>query len=147
MQAKNAILCGLSDTEFTKVMQCTTSKDVLDKIRRIYEGNDKAKKAKLQTLLAQFETLKKKEEEYISLYFLIVDEAVNSIIGIRFIIKENLVVQKIMRTLPTRFNSKVSILEDISDLDHLTKHKLYGILTTYEMRIEPKNESRNKSTF
>ena len=101
MQAKNVILCGLSDAEFTKVMQCTTSKDVLDKLRSIYEGNDKAKKAKLQTLLAQFETLKKKEEEYISLYFLIVDEAVNSIIGIRFIIKENLVVQKIMRTLPT----------------------------------------------
>ena len=91
-------------------MQCTTSKEVLDKLRIIYEGDDKVRKAILQTLLVQFETLKKNEEEDISLYFLIVDEVVNSIIGLKVIIKENSVVQKTMRTLPTWFSTKVWVL-------------------------------------
>ena len=56
-------------------------------------------------------------------------------------IKENLVVQKIMRTLLAWFNPKVSILEDKSDLDNLTKYELYGILTTNKMRTEPDNSS------
>ena len=63
-------------------MQCTTVKEVWDKLRNIYEGYDKIRKAKLQTLFAQFETLKMKEEEDIYSYFFRVEEIVNSIIGI-----------------------------------------------------------------
>ena len=37
--------------------------EVWDKLKSIYEGDDKVKKDKLQTFLAQFETLKMKEEE------------------------------------------------------------------------------------
>ena len=55
----------------------------------------------------------------------------NSITGLGAIVKEKVVVQKIMRTLPTRFNPKVSVLENRRDLDNLTKDELYGILTTY----------------
>ena len=62
-QTKNSILCGLADVEFKKVMQRTTSKKVWDKLRSIYEGDDKFKKAILQTLSTQFESLKMKEEE------------------------------------------------------------------------------------
>ena len=62
-------------------------------------------------------------------------------------IKENSVVQKIMITLPAWFNSKVSVLEDISDLDDLTKDELYGILKAYEIRTKPENVSKKESTF
>ena len=102
-------------------MKCTIVKEVRDKLRSIYEGNDKVKKSKLKTLSAQFESVKMKEEEDVATYFLRVDEIVNSITGLRATIKEKSVVQNIMTTLPTKFNSKVSILEDISYLDDLTK--------------------------
>ena len=36
-------------------------------------------------------------------------------------IKEKDFVQKIVRTLPTHFDTKVLVLEGISDLDNLTK--------------------------
>ena len=52
-----------------------------------------------------------------------------------------------MRNIPTRFNPKVLFLEDISDLDNLTKDELYGIIIAYEIRIEPKNVSRKEATF
>jgi hypothetical protein len=45
----NALLNGLSDIVFTKVAHCKSTKDILDKLRNIYEGDSKVKAAKLQT--------------------------------------------------------------------------------------------------
>ena len=55
--------------------------------------------------------------------------------------------QNIMRTLHTWFNPKVSVLEDKSDLDDLTKDELYGILKTYEMTTKPESESEKEVAF
>ena len=106
-------------------------KEVWEKIQSVYEGDDKVKKAKLQMLSAQFETLKIKEEEDVSSYFLRVDEIVNSTTRIGATVQDKSFVQKIMRTLPTRFNPKVSILKEKRDMDDLTKDELYGILIAY----------------
>ena len=63
----------------------------------------------MQTFFAQFETFKMKEEEDIATYFLKVYEIVNSIKGLGATNEENSIVQKVMRNLPSRFNSKVSV--------------------------------------
>ena len=61
----NAILSGLTKTMFTKVMQCTSTKQSWDKLKIIYEGASKVKESKLQTYKGQFESLKMREEENI----------------------------------------------------------------------------------
>ena len=81
-KAMNAILSGLTETVFVKVMHYETAKEIWDKLRNIYEGDDKIKGAKLQTYRAQFENLKMKEEENIATYFLRIDEIVNIIRGL-----------------------------------------------------------------
>jgi hypothetical protein len=48
-KATNALLNGLSDTVFTKVAHCKSTKEIWDKLRNIYEGDTKVKEAKLQT--------------------------------------------------------------------------------------------------
>ncbi|KAH9299833.1 hypothetical protein KI387_031515, partial [Taxus chinensis] len=40
-KAMNAILCGLAEAEFVKVMQCDTAKEMWDKLKTIYEGDNK----------------------------------------------------------------------------------------------------------
>ena len=50
-----------------------------------------------------------KEEEDIETYFLRVDEIVNSIKGLGETNEENSIIQKVMRNIPSRFNSKVSV--------------------------------------
>jgi hypothetical protein len=45
----NALLNGLSDTVFTKVAHCKSTKEIWDKLQNIYEGDTKVKAAKLQT--------------------------------------------------------------------------------------------------
>ena len=45
----NAILRGLIETVFVKVMHCETAKEICDKLKNIYEGDNKVKGAKIQT--------------------------------------------------------------------------------------------------
>ena len=56
----NAILSGLTNSVFTKVMQCTSSKQAWDKLKIIYEGESKVKESKFQTYKGHFESLKTK---------------------------------------------------------------------------------------
>jgi hypothetical protein len=135
-KAINALLNGLSDTVFTKVAHCKSAKEIWDKLRNIYEGDSKVKIAKLQTYRGQFEQLKMKEDEDITAYFLRVDETVNAIIGLGEEIEESVIVQKVLRSLPMRFNPKISALEERSDLNSISMDELHGIFIAYEMRTE-----------
>ena len=41
----NTILSGLTNSVFTKVMQCTSTKQAWDKLKIIYEGESKVKES------------------------------------------------------------------------------------------------------
>jgi hypothetical protein len=103
-RATNVILNGIEHPVFVKVMHRDSRKDIWDKIQNIYEGDAKVKGAKLQTYRGKFEKLKMKEYEDIAAYFLQVDDIINSIKGLGEEIKEPVIVQKILRSLPMRFD-------------------------------------------
>jgi hypothetical protein len=88
-----------------------------------------------------------KEDENIAAYFLRVDETVNEIIGLGEEIEESVIVQKVLRSLPMRFDPKISALEERSDLNSISMDELHGIFTTYEMRIEQENLDVKEATF
>jgi hypothetical protein len=146
-KAKNALLNGLSEMIFTKVAHCKSTKEIWDKLQNIYEGDSKVKATKLQTYRGQFKQLKMKEDENIAAYFLRVDEIVNAIIGLGEEIKESVIVQKVLRSLPMRFDPKISTLEERSDLNSISMDKLHGIFTAYEMRTEQENLDIKEATF
>ena len=123
---------------------CQTS---LVKVEIIYEWESKVKESKLQTYKGQFESLKMKEEENIGEYLLRVDEVVNVIRGLGGKLKEKEVVSKVLRTLPMRYDPKVSTLEERDDLKKVTMDELHGILTAYEMRTWQNGFSRKEVAF
>jgi hypothetical protein len=88
-----------------------------------------------------------KEDEDIAAYFLRVDEIVNTIRGLREKIENSVIVQKILRSLPIRFDPKISFIDERQGLATLSMDELHGILTTYEMRTEKENPSRREATF
>ena len=61
-----------------------------------------------------------KEEENIAAYFLHVDKVENIIRGLGEKIEGSLIVQKILRSLPMRLDSKISTIEERSDMDTMT---------------------------
>jgi hypothetical protein len=72
---------------------------------------------------------------------------VNAIIGLREEIEESVIVQKVLRSLPMRFNPKISALEERSDLNLINIDELHGIFTAYEMRIEQENPYVKEAAF
>jgi len=57
-KAMNKILGGLPKSKLVKVMHCTISKEIWDKLRSCYDDDNKVKKAKLQAYIMKFESLK-----------------------------------------------------------------------------------------
>jgi hypothetical protein len=64
----------------------------------------------------------------------------NAIIGLGEEIEESVIVQKVLRrSLPMRFNPKISTLEERSILNSISMDELHDIFTAYKMRIEQEN--------
>jgi hypothetical protein len=72
---------------------------------------------------------------------------VNAIIGLGEEIKESVIVQKVLRSLPMIFDFKISTLEEREDLDSIRLEELHGIFTAYEMRTERENPDIKEATF
>jgi hypothetical protein len=135
----NALMNGLCELVYTKVIHCKSAKEIWDKPQNIYEEYSKFKEAKIQTYRGQIEKLKMKEDENIVAYFLRVDETVNEILGLGEEIKEIVIVQKVLRSLPVRFDPKISTLEERKYLDSISMDELHGISIGYEMITEQEN--------
>ena len=71
----------------------------------------------------------------------------NAIIGSGEEIEEFVIVQKILRSLPMRFNPNISTLEERLDLNSISMDELHGIFTAYEMRIEQENPKVKEASF
>jgi hypothetical protein len=128
-------------------MQLESAKEIWDKLVNNYEGDEKVKLAKLQAHRMQFEILRMSEDENIAGFFLRVDETVNTMKGIGEEIKEAMVVQKVLRSLPSRLDAKVSTIEEMHELDKLTMDRLHGIMTAYEMRTRKEQPDLKDAVF
>jgi hypothetical protein len=118
-----------------------------DKLINNYEGNEKVKDTKLQTYRIQFEQLKMKEYETIGKYFMRVEEMVNAMKTLGEKIEEHSLVQKILRSLPDRFNPKVSAIEELNDIKTLEFDQLLGTFIAYEMRIVKDKPTFREASF
>ena len=90
----NALLVGLNESEFYKVMNYSTAKKIWDKMATMYHGDSKVQREKIQILRGKFEGLRMQEEENIGGYFQRVEEVVNTMRGLGETMDETLVVQK-----------------------------------------------------
>jgi len=85
-------------------------------------------------------------DENIVSYFLSIDEIVNCMKNLGEEIKEVTLVEKVLRSLSTKFESKVSAIEEKQDLQTIIRTQLYKILTTFEIRKGGPSDIR-KATF
>jgi hypothetical protein len=88
-----------------------------------------------------------KEDETIGEYFLRVEELVNAMKALGEKIEEPSLVQKILRSLPDRFNPKFLAIEELNDIKALDFDQLLGTLTTYEMRIVKDKPTPREASF
>ena len=120
---------------FVKIANDTTSKKAWETLQKSVMGAKKVKKVRLQTLRAKFEALLMKEEDTISNYFNKILAVMNQMKRLGEDIKDVRVVEKILRSLTTRFDHIVVAIEKSKDLEAMTIDELNRLLRAYEERM------------
>ncbi|KAB1227705.1 hypothetical protein CJ030_MR1G005712 [Morella rubra] len=139
----HSIFMAVSADEFKRISMCETSKAAWDILETTHEGTKTVKNSKLQMLTTKFEEIRMKEDETFDEFYAKLNDIVNSSYNLGEKIPEHRVVRKVMRSLPERFRSKVTAIEESKDLDTVKIEELVGSLQTYEVSLpQPK---KNKS--
>ena len=100
-----------------------------------YEGTKVVKTMKLQRLTSSFEEIRMEEDETFDAFYAKLKDIVNSTFNVGEFIAESKIVRKILRFLPERFHNRITVIEEVKDINQIPLTELVGNLQTYEMRL------------
>src|SRR3954468_16986978 len=144
-KALNALFNGIDRNIFRLVYHCELAKDVWDTLRTTHEGTSKVKMSRLQLLTTKFENLRMKDDESIHEFHMNILEIANTSGALEEKMSDEKLVRKILRSLPKRFDKKVTAIEEAQDISNMKVEELIGSLQTFEMGISDNTEKKNKS--
>ncbi|XP_019430437.1 PREDICTED: uncharacterized protein LOC109337824, partial [Lupinus angustifolius] len=125
----------VDDIHFEKIQNATTAKEAWDILIRSHQGGDKIKKVKLQTLRRQYELLNMEENDKIGEYFTKILAITNQMKGYGESITNLMIIEKIMRSLPQKFDFIVVAIEESKDITIMKIEELQSSLEAHEMRL------------
>ncbi|XP_017620572.2 uncharacterized protein LOC108464810 [Gossypium arboreum] len=143
-KAMSCIQNCFSDAIFTRIMACKIPKQAWDKLKEEFQGTERTRQQQLLNLRKEFENLKMKEEESVKKYSDRIMVVVNSIrlIGEQF--DEARIVEKVLSTLPERYEAKISSLEDSRDLTSISLTELINALYAQQQRRASRSEEHQE---
>lgn len=112
-----------------------TAKDVWEAIKVMCLGAERVKKARVQTLKAEFETLSMKEMETIDDFSMKLSGLVTTIRALGETVEEGYIVKKLLRAVPSRFVQITSAIEQFGKLDEMSIEEAVGSLKAHKERM------------
>lgn len=146
-KALSCIHATLSDPIFARIINCDTAKKAWYKLKEEFEGSTKVKAVKLITLKREFEMLKMKDSDIVKEYTTKVMTIVNQIRLAGEDFPDQRVMKKIMVSVPDRFESKISAIEESCDLTTLSIAELISKLQVQKQRDAIRNEEHVEGAF
>jgi len=140
----NALFNCVDKNMFKLIKQCTVAKDAWEILKTAHEGTTKVKSAKIQLLTTKFENLKMLEDESIQDYHLNILDIANSFESLGEKISDEKLVRKILRSLPKRFDMKVTAIEEARDISSLKVDELIESLQNFEITVNIKTDKKGK---
>ncbi|CAO2813754.1 unnamed protein product [Amaranthus hypochondriacus] len=134
---------------FEKIAAAETIDKAWDILNKVYQGNTRVKNANLQHLKSDFESLKMKRSETASEYVDNVTSIVNNMKALRHDIKECDVVSKILRSMTSKYETIVCMLDERSIKEDLSLDEVLGTLMVHEKRqnsYEPEEQALQAKT-
>uniref|UniRef100_A0A2N9HLI3 CCHC-type domain-containing protein n=1 Tax=Fagus sylvatica TaxID=28930 RepID=A0A2N9HLI3_FAGSY len=113
-KAMSTLYCALDPIEYNRVSGCDSAKEIWDKLEVTYEGTNQVKESKMNMLVHEYELFVMKKDENIS--------------------------EMSTRSLPKRWEAKMTAISEARDLKVLTLEELFGSLMTYELEMNSKVE-------
>lgn len=133
-KARAILFAAVSPAIFTRIMSFKSAKEIWDFLKVEYEGNEKIKGMKVMNLMREFELQKMKDVETVKEYADRLLMIVNQIRLLGQTFADSRIVQKILVTLPERYEAVISSIENSKDLAQLTMAELMNALQATEQR-------------
>ncbi|XP_012468674.1 uncharacterized protein LOC105786727 [Gossypium raimondii] len=146
-KAMSCIQNCVSDVIFTRIMACETPKEAWDKLKEEFQGTERTRQQQLLNLRRDFENMKMKEEEIVKQYSDRIMVVVNNIRPLGEQFSEARIVEKVISTLPERYEAKISSFEDSRDLTTISLTELINALYAQEQRRASRLEEHQEGAF
>ena len=134
-RALNALFCGVTNEEFKKISFTEVAKEAWTILETTYEGTKAIKTVKLQRLTSSFKEIRMEKDETFDKFYAKLKDIVNSAFNLGESITESKIVRKILRSLPERFHTKITVIEEVKDIDQIPLTELVRNLQTYKMGL------------
>jgi hypothetical protein len=108
---------------------------------------DKVKTCRIQILRRYFETLSMNDSNLVDSFYTHVIGLINKIKSHGKTIEDNKVVEKVLRSLPPKFDHLVVTLEENKDMSHFGLDELQASLINHEHRLNRSNMSLENEFF
>jgi hypothetical protein len=132
------VLCqAFSPSEFVRISNSESAKEVWQILETTYEGTKLVKSAKLQMLIFKFEEIKMLEDETFGEFYSKMSDLRNQMVSLGKTVLDVKLIHKILRSLPECFRIKVTTIEERKDLEEMKIEELVGSLQTYELYLPP----------
>lgn len=139
---------ALDEKAFDMIDGLGTTKEIWDKLEQRYEGTNKSKELRLESLMEQLHQLKMRTDEDIRGYQDRVEALVNKIrsLGKKDDPADDWVAKRVLRTVIRKFEPKVSVLEEREDPP--SAEQVFDILYHFETKLNQEDEpSTKEATF
>ena len=140
-RALNALFSAVTNVEFKKISSTETAKEAWTILQTTYEGTKAVKDSKFQRLTISFKEIKMEKHESFDEFYAKLKDIVNLAFNLGETIPEPEIVRKMLRSLPKRFHSKITVIEESKDIDKIPLTELVGNLQTYELGLSRDRKS------
>ena len=139
LKVKNYLFQAIDRTIMETILDKESSKSIWDSMKQKYQGSTRVKRAQLQALRREFEVLQMKEGEKVDEYFARTLTIANKMKVHGEKMEQVIIIEKILRSMTSRFDYVVCSVEESNDLDKLTIDELQSSLLVHEQRMNSHN--------
>ena len=111
-RALNALFNAVTNEEFKKISSTETTKEVWTILQTTYGRTKAIKDSKLQRLTISSKDIKMEEDESFNKFYAKFKDIVNSAFNLGETIPEPKIVRKVFRSLPEKFHTKITTIEE-----------------------------------
>ncbi|XP_075085078.1 uncharacterized protein LOC142168314 [Nicotiana tabacum] len=146
VKARNLLYNAVNGKEYEKISGCDIAKEMWDKLEVTYEGTSKVKEIYINMLVHDYELFQIKEGESIEEMFARFSKISSDLKAFGKPYSSDDQVRKILRSLPTTWQTKVVTLES-QDLNKLSYDELREELLAFEKtHLKKTNQEEKKKT-
>ncbi|KAG7543596.1 Zinc finger CCHC-type [Arabidopsis thaliana x Arabidopsis arenosa] len=137
----------VADVVFDKILSATSAHQAWKLLEHSYQGNEKVKTVRLQSLRREFENLKMKEGENVKAYSDRIQAVANQMRALGEGKSDFDLVVKMLASMPKSYASLSSLMEETKDLKTVTYAELIGSLEAHEKKFFPDEEEDVEGAF